>query len=50
MTASPLDLFPKDIDMTKNMVAAQNGYGAGKEFKLPEFIHIAGTVQGNQTR
>jgi predicted dehydrogenase len=50
MTASPLDLMPKDIDMTKNMAAAKEGYGAGKEFKLPEFIHIAGTPQGNQTR
>jgi predicted dehydrogenase len=50
MTASPLDLMPKDIDMTKNMAAVKEGYGAGKEFKLPEFIHIAGTPQGTQTR
>jgi hypothetical protein len=36
--------------MTKNMAVVKEGYGAGKEFKLPEFIHIAGTPQGTQTR
>jgi predicted dehydrogenase len=45
MTASPLDLYPQDIDITKKMAITQNGYGAGKEFKLPEFIPIAGTPQ-----
>ncbi|GAB6395190.1 MAG: Gfo/Idh/MocA family oxidoreductase [Bacteroidales bacterium] len=48
MTASPLDLYPKDIDLVKKMNIS--GYGAGKEFKLPEFIHIPGAPQGNQTR
>lgn len=50
MTASSLDLYPKDIDMSGKMEVAQNGYGAGKEFKLPDFIHIAGKPQGNQKR
>jgi predicted dehydrogenase len=50
MTASPLDLYPQDIDLVKKMSIATNGYGAGKEFKLPDFIHIPGQPQGNQTR
>jgi predicted dehydrogenase len=48
MTASALDLYPKDIDLVKKM--SINGYGAGKEFRLPDFIHIPGKPQGNQTR
>jgi len=48
MTASALDLYPKDIDLTGKM--SINGYGAGKEFKLPDYIHIPGKAQGNQTR
>jgi len=48
MTASALDLYPKDIDLQKPM--AVRGYGAGKEYKLPEIIHVPGTPQGNQTR
>jgi predicted dehydrogenase len=48
MTASPLDLYPKDIDLKNRMVT--NGYGSGKEFKLHDFIHIPGKPQGNQTR
>ncbi|MDR1332098.1 MAG: Gfo/Idh/MocA family oxidoreductase [Tannerella sp.] len=48
MTASPLDLYPKDIDLVKKMNFS--GYGAGKDYKLPEFIPVAGKAQGNQTR
>jgi predicted dehydrogenase len=48
MTASTLDLYPKNIDLVKKMDV--NGYGSGKEFKLPDYIHIAGKPQGNQTR
>jgi predicted dehydrogenase len=48
MTASPLDLYPKDIDLKNKM--SISGYGAGKEFKLHDFIHIPGKPQGNQTR
>ncbi|MDR2764378.1 MAG: Gfo/Idh/MocA family oxidoreductase [Tannerella sp.] len=50
MTASPLDLYPQDIDLEKKMSIAANGFGTGKEFKLPDFIHIPGKPQGNQTR
>ncbi|MDR1337152.1 MAG: Gfo/Idh/MocA family oxidoreductase, partial [Tannerella sp.] len=48
MTASTLDLYPKDLDLVKKMEI--NGFGNGKEFKLPDYIHIAGQPQGNQTR
>ncbi|MDR2120100.1 MAG: Gfo/Idh/MocA family oxidoreductase [Tannerella sp.] len=48
MTASPLDLYPTDIDLVKKM--SISGYGAGKEYKLPDYIHIPGKPQGNQTR
>ncbi|MDR0758271.1 MAG: Gfo/Idh/MocA family oxidoreductase [Tannerella sp.] len=48
MTASTLDLYPKDIDLKNRM--STNGFGAGKEFKLHDFIHIPGKPQGNQTR
>jgi predicted dehydrogenase len=48
MTVSTLDLYPKDIDLKNKMVT--NGFGAGKEFKLHDFIHIPGKPQGNQTR
>ncbi|MDR2041559.1 MAG: Gfo/Idh/MocA family oxidoreductase [Tannerella sp.] len=50
MTASPLDLYPQDISLDQKMSVAASGYGAGKEFKLPDFIHIPGQPQGNQTR
>jgi predicted dehydrogenase len=48
ITASPLNLYPENIDMVKPM--GINGYGAGKEFILPEYIPIAGKPQGNQKR
>ena len=48
LTASPLDLYPKDIDLVKAM--SFSGYGSGKDFKLPDFIHVPGKAQGNQTR
>jgi predicted dehydrogenase len=48
MTASALDLYPKDIDLVKKMEIS--GFGSGKEFKLPDYIHIPGKAQGNQTR
>jgi predicted dehydrogenase len=40
MTASPLDLYPKDLDLVKKMDV--QGFGSGKEYKLPDYIHIAG--------
>ncbi|MDR1406915.1 MAG: Gfo/Idh/MocA family oxidoreductase [Tannerella sp.] len=48
MTASTLDLYPKDIDLVKKM--SISGYGTDKEFKLPDYIHIPGKPQGKQTR
>ncbi|MDR2621022.1 MAG: Gfo/Idh/MocA family oxidoreductase [Dysgonamonadaceae bacterium] len=47
MTASALDLYPKDIDLKKRM--NMEGYGRIK-FNLPEFIAIPGKPQGNQVR
>jgi predicted dehydrogenase len=40
MTASTLDLYPKDLDLVKKMDI--HGYGSGIEYKLPDYIHIAG--------
>ncbi|GHT60178.1 oxidoreductase [Bacteroidia bacterium] len=48
MTASSLDLYPKDIDIEKKMNF--EGYGNNVEFKLPEYISIPGKPQGNQKR
>jgi predicted dehydrogenase len=52
MTASNLDLYPKDIDLNKEMAIAKQGFGAGREYKLPEFIPIEGkpSPRSNQTR
>jgi predicted dehydrogenase len=40
MTASTLDLYPKDLDLVKKMDV--HGYGSDKEYKLPDYIHVAG--------
>jgi predicted dehydrogenase len=48
MIASPLDLYPSNIDLVTKMET--NGYGAGKEFKLPDYIRIPGKPQNNQPR
>ena len=45
MVASPLDFYPKDIDLEKKM--SIEGYGK-VDFKLPEYISIPGKPQGNQ--
>jgi hypothetical protein len=50
MTAAEQNLYPADIDIAKKMAIVSNGYGAGKEFKLPDFIHIPGQPQGAQKR
>ncbi|MDR1722974.1 MAG: Gfo/Idh/MocA family oxidoreductase [Tannerella sp.] len=52
MTASSLNLYPEDIDLAKPMAYAKNGFGSGKEYKLPDYIHIAGSPSpgSKQTR
>jgi len=42
LTASTLNLYPDDIDLAKPMAYAKQGYGSGKEYHLPDYIHIAG--------
>ncbi|MDR2469277.1 MAG: Gfo/Idh/MocA family oxidoreductase [Tannerella sp.] len=48
MTASPQNLYPADLDLSKKMIV--NGFGSGKEFTLPDYIPVPGKPQGNQTR
>jgi hypothetical protein len=40
MTSSQLNLMPENLDLVKPM--GIKGFGGGKEYKLPEFIPIAG--------